>query len=214
MAIDKKKIWLGIDPDVNKSGLSFLSSEKVWKLKEAELFDVQIVILETLREFGASISNLEVVVEVPLMDSASFGASALFVAKKQQLKMQGVPEAVAIKRAIGIVCKTAMQKARCGQIGKEIIKILRSLGVESIKQIKPSQRVRMDGFPFNKTSAKELRKLFKTGKKFRYPSKLNNERFKEITGAHKQNANGENKKATNEENRDSALLLVQKYLNL
>lgn len=209
------KIYLGIDPDVNKSGLSFLSSFGVWKLKQSELFNVRSTIFETLDEYSASIADLEATIELPKLDSPSFGASGTFRAKRKQFQFSGTPTNIAENKALGIVCKTAMKIGRCAQIGEEIVKILKDIGIKEITRVKPSERIRFDGYPYKepenerarKRQLEDFRKMFKSGKKFRYPSKLDNRRFLAITGII-------DKKRTNDENRDSALLLIQKYLNL
>lgn len=199
-----KKLFIGIDPDVNGSGVAFLTSYKEWKLLNCQLFDLRQLIFDTMAEFKIEgLVNVSAKVETPLEGSASFGEFERFKAKTKQFKMKGFGNAE--KSAFNSSIKVASQKGRCSQIGEEIIKLFEFMSIGA-ERIAPSKRIRFDGFPFNKTDAKEIRRLVKSTKKYQYPSKVNHERFV--------NATGVQDKRTNCEKRDAGLLLLKTYLNL
>lgn len=202
------KIYIGVDPDVNKSGISFLSVDG-WRLHCVELFKVEELIREEIKSISGKesfedcdLSFVEALIESPISDSNNFGAESLFRAKRIQFRNKSFADFE--RKALRLSLQTAVRKGRCLQIAEEIIKIFQKIGIKT-SRIKPSQRSRFDGAPLNKIDGRQLRSLTKTGKKFRFPSKLDHSRFCELTGI--------TEKRTNEEKRDSALLLIQKFLN-
>jgi hypothetical protein len=199
-----KKLYIGIDPDVTKSGIAFLTSYKEWKLETCELFLIKELIFDTMADFKVEgLVNVSAKVETPLTGSASFGEYGKFKANSTRFKMSGFGNAE--KSAFNSSIKVASQKGRCSQIGEEICKLFKYLSITT-ERIAPSKRIRFDGYPFNKTDVKEIRRLIRSTKKYQYPSKMNHERFAELIGIPD--------KRTNSEKRDSALLLVKTYLNL
>ena len=199
-----KKLYIGFDPDVSKSGVSFLTSHKEWSLQTCELFRIRELIFDTMSDFKIEgLVNVSAKVETPLADPSSFGEFERFKATAKRFKMSSfkAPERSAFNSSL----KTASKKGRNAQIGEELCKLLQHLSIGA-ERIAPSKRIRFDGFPFNKTSVKEIRRLIKETKKYQYPSKMNHERFVQLIGVQD--------KRTNPEKRDSGLLLVKTYLNL
>ena len=217
------KIGLGIDADVSKSGISFLTRNKQWIITEAKLYDVRSLIITTVSDLGYSLCDLEVKIELAGMDSAAFGLYNEFCATKRQIGFKSKPSKPTFgakpsnrktvtpeQSAFARMMKRSRDIGRNIQIGEEILKILREelgIGKDQIKRIAPSERVRLDGFPFNRAEAKEIGRLVKAGgKKMRYPTKMKHLMFCELTKI--------TDKTTNPEKRDSALLFLHEYLNL
>lgn len=201
-----KKLYIGVDPDVSKSGFAFLTTGGKFRLYTIELYKVAELIRKEMKKAGILFfEDIVPLVESPISDSNNFGAEGLFKAKRIQFRNAGFGKYE--DKALRLALKIANDKGRCSQIAEEIIKIMISIGIPegNIQRIKPSDRRRVDKNMLAKVGADQLRNLCKKGKPFRFPSKMDHKRFCELAGVQD--------KTTNEEKRDAGLLLIQNYLN-